>query len=247
MKERGSMEEDVKVDSPDTDFSQTNLTGDTQEVVVPKKKGKRGIIIIAVILVVLGVAGGGFWIWHGQPSFCNAICHTPMDDYNATYDSEVGQATVDKWGNEVKDGSAMLAVTHREANETCLDCHVPTIGEQLSEGLSWVTGDYYFPLSERSLTDLTSARGLSEDEFCLNDGCHHVAQDGTAIETRDDLIEATESYSRNPHQPAHGEISCGECHKAHRASVNYCSQCHGDSPIPSGWLNSKQAQEIEQY
>ena len=45
----------------------------------------------------------GFWVWHEQPSFCAAICHTPMDEYLETYEQEPGTTGVDKWGNEVRD------------------------------------------------------------------------------------------------------------------------------------------------
>ena len=55
----------------------------------PKKKW----IVAGVVAVVLVVACGGMWIWHGQPSFCAAICHTPMDPYLATYEAQPG--TVD--------------------------------------------------------------------------------------------------------------------------------------------------------
>ena len=36
-------------------------------------------IVGVVVAVVLVCAGGGFYVWHNQPSFCNAICHEPMD------------------------------------------------------------------------------------------------------------------------------------------------------------------------
>ena len=42
-------------------------------------KRRRAPIVCAVVAVVLVCAGGGFYVWHNQPSFCNAICHEPMD------------------------------------------------------------------------------------------------------------------------------------------------------------------------
>ena len=42
------------------------------------RRKKRGIVV-GVIVAVIVVAGAGFWVWHEQPSFCNAICHSPMD------------------------------------------------------------------------------------------------------------------------------------------------------------------------
>ena len=51
----------------------------------PKKKGKKLPIILGVVAVVIVAAGAGFFVWHEQPTFCNAICHTPMDAYVETY------------------------------------------------------------------------------------------------------------------------------------------------------------------
>lgn len=218
----------------------------------PKKK-KKGLVVLFTILGIVVVAGIGLFVWHNQPSFCNAICHTPMDPYLPTYEAEPGQAAKDKWGNDVADASGMLAAAHRAAGVesgdkiTCMRCHVPTLSEQVGEGISWVSGNYEvvdnetfgMVIGERSLTQLVAARGLaSGDEFCLNPDCHDV--------TREGLIELTAglSASRNPHMPQHGEVSCDTCHKAHRASVNYCSTCHMDAPIPEGWLTSAEEKQL---
>ena len=145
----------------------------------PKKKGKKWPIVVGVVAVVLIAAGAGFWVWHEQPSFCNAICHT----YLPTYEAEPGQASVDKWGNDVEDASGMMAAVHRVSKDqggaeaTCMSCHVPTIGEQVSEGMAWITGNYYYPLEERDVDQLVEARGLeSGDEFCLNESCHNLTR-----------------------------------------------------------------------
>lgn len=196
-------------------------------------KAKTWPIVVGTVALVLVVAGMGFWVWHEQPSFCGAICHTPMDPYVQTYDQPLGAAGVDKWGNQVEDTSSMLAVAHKASGKTCLDCHVPTLGEQMAEGATWVTGGYGVPLAEAGLEGLTAARGLEPDEFCMNDACHSL--------TRDDLANATADLARNPHLAYHGDISCGQCHKAHRASVNYCSQCHADAETPAGWLTAKES------
>ena len=42
---------------------------------------KKLITCGVIIVVVLGAAGVGFWTWHETPSFCGAICHSPMDSY----------------------------------------------------------------------------------------------------------------------------------------------------------------------
>ncbi|NHM14143.1 cytochrome c-type protein Cgr1 [Xiamenia xianingshaonis] len=218
----------------------------------PQKKKKKWPIVVGIVAVVLIAAGAGFWVWHEQPSFCNAICHTPMDPYNATYDQDAGVAGIDKYGNEVASTNGMLAVTHKanESQSTCMSCHVPQISEQITEGINWVTGNYEVVKTktgalvptERGLDQLTAARGIAPEAFCLNEACH-ANDDGTAM-TRKDLVAATADMERNPHLEPHGETNCSDCHKAHRASVNACSQCHQDADIPEGWLSFKDANEV---
>lgn len=106
----------------------------------------------------------------------------------------------------------------------------------MSEGINWVTGNYVYPLEERDTDMLTEARGLDGDEFCLNESCHNL--------TRDDLVKATSGMEFNPHKAQHGAIECSECHKAHRASVMYCTQCHSEAEVPEGWLTVAEANKL---
>lgn len=223
------------------------------------KKGKKKWPIVAgVVAVVLVAAGAGFFVWHEQPSFCNAICHTPMDAYVET----VTDGSHDKFGNELDQAGmeSMMAFKHAGSLDAggyevtnCLGCHVPSMAEQITEGMHWVTGSYSVAgenkvgqtiLETRELADLVEARGIEEDEFCLNSGCHATA-DGTPM-TREDLVERTADLSdtRNPHVAQHGEYACSQCHKAHSQSVNYCSQCHADAPVPEGWLSAIDAKKL---
>lgn len=218
-----------------------------------RKKPRKLPIVIGTAAVVVAVAGAGFWTWHEQPSFCGAIGHTPMDAYLTTYET----GAVDKYGNQVDDEgkTAMMSYLHKNvADATCLSCHTPVLTEQVTEGANWLTGNYYVAgenkagdtvLQSRSLKDLTEASGTASEEFCLRSGCH-VNADGSVM-TRDDLVAATADLSetRNPHLSQHGDIDCGQCHKAHSQSVNYCSDCHDDAPIPDGWLTAEQAKETE--
>lgn len=204
----------------------------------PSPKRKKTAIVVSVVAAIVVVAGAGFFVWHEQPSFCNAICHTPMDPYLPTYEAELGSPATDKWGNEVSDASGMLAAVHRAEGKNCLDCHVPTISEQVTEGIGWVSGSYYAPLWERSTTELVAARGLEDpDQFCLNESCHNM--------TREELVASTEDLEFNPHVEQHGTTECSDCHKAHRASVLVCSQCHDEAEIPAGWLSYDEEQDIE--
>lgn len=219
-----------------------------------KNRKKKTVAIIGIVVAVVAVAGAGFWAWHETPSFCGAICHTPMDPYLDTYEQESGTAGTDKWGNSVDSTNAMLAVSHREneSEATCLSCHTPTFSEQVSEGVAWITGSYEAKandtygavLNEKSLSDLTAASGADPESFCLNEACH-TNDDGTVM-TRDDLAKLTSNQKRNPHVDQHSNTTCTDCHKAHRASVNQCSGCHADSTIPEGWLKSSDAATLKQ-
>ena len=244
---RASMSENDKADTARIADSETSE--DTTKTTSPTKKRSKKMVVVIAILAVMVLAGGGAWVWHEQPSFCNAFCHTPMDEYYETYLATPGTSASDKYGNAVSDASSMLAATHREAGEGCLDCHVPTIGEMVSEGLAWIPGNYYFPLSERDLDDLTAARGIENDEFCLNSKCHHVGPDGSLITSREALYAATSGLAFNPHADFHGDFDCGTCHKAHRASVDVCARpgCHSDVTVPAGWLDYPESREIELY
>ena len=205
------------------------------EVVAPsKKKPNKKFAIIGAIVAVIAAVGFGFWQWHETPEFCTAICHTPMDDnYLQTLYANPYQPAVDKWGNEVTKARSMLASVHGNMGKRCMDCHVPAIEEQVTEGLEWIQGNYLNPLSERDLARLVYYRGAGETEFCLNAGCHDISK--TA------LTDETENMARNPHSWHHSEYTCSDCHKAHRASVMVCSQCHEDAEIPSGWLTWDEA------
>lgn len=208
-----------------------------------KKPRKRGPIAAAVVAAVVIIAGAGLWVWHEQPSFCAAICHVPMDPYLETYDEEAGAPGTDKWMNEVSNTDAMLAVTHRVAGESCMDCHVPTLAEQVSELGSWVSGDYVYPLVEADLDQLTEASGMDADEFCLKSGCHVTAA-GEPLTTRAQLTEATADLAFNPHVPQHGERACSDCHKGHRASVMVCSECHDQAELPEGWITPDEQDQL---
>lgn len=179
-------------------------------------------IVIAVVVAVVIVAGCGMFAWHNSPSFCGTVCHAPMSKYVS--DFEAGQV----------DGgsSAMLAAYHAaDADMNCLSCHEAKIDEQVTEGMSWVSGSYNFDSSSQMLESRSGE--FATAEFCLRIGCH----DG--INTVDDLTAATADKEFNPHDwSQHGVVACGNCHKAHETSEFYCTQCHLDatySSVPNGW------------
>lgn len=207
-----------------------------------KKKHNR-LKILGCVVAVVAVLGVGFWVWHTTPGFCGTLCHDSMNEYVVSYDQASDSEGVDKWGNAVADTGAMLAVTHKAANLACLDCHVPTLGQQVGEVVTQVSGNYEMPLDEIGVEELMKNSGNGAgmgDAFCLKSGCH----DGT----RSDLTALTADLSFNPHDWHHDDIECSDCHKSHRASVLYCTECHGDAAavLPDGWVTYETSMQISE-
>ena len=73
-----------------------------------KRKSNKKLGIITAVVLVIAVAGVGFWAWHETPGFCAAFCHN-MDEYLYTYNEQQGVGGVDKYGNAVKNTNAMMA------------------------------------------------------------------------------------------------------------------------------------------
>ena len=179
-----------------------------------KRRGrKRWPIAVCVAVAVLAAAGGGFWVWHEQPSFCSAVCHNPMDNY------------VDGYFND----ASLLANAHERAGATCLECHEAKIDEQVAEGVAWVTGDF-----DTDEAGNIATKGVTADKGqCAQGGCHDW----------DVVVSATQDWGGetgvNPHASHQGEaIDCSNCHGVHGASYMYCNACH-DYAVPAGWENPR--------
>ena len=147
--------------------------------------------------MVIIIAGVGFWNYHEQPRFY-ATCH-------------IMQPYLESW-----ESFPFLAHAHAEENVTCLECHEPTIQQQVDELIKFVTKDYENPLKERKF----------DQEWCLR--CHEHG-------SYEELIERTKDLTRNPHDSHYGEMECRICHKVHRASEDYCAQCHGPTVTGPRW------------
>ena len=214
-----------------------------------KKNGKprmaRGKFwgIVGVIVVVFAVAGAGMYKWHEQPSFCSTMCHIEAD-YVANYSQEQGVAGTDKYGQPVSNTNAMMAVLHRQNKTTakseilCVDCHVPNYVELAHDGVNFVSGNYYMPRDERSLSKMMSWDGKEGSQFCVNENCHSylLGQDGKLDYGK--LESATQQMDFNPHAQHHEnmQMECTTCHKGHRASIFACTGCHEGITLPDGWL-----------
>lgn len=207
---------------------------------VGSKKRKKHIAASATALIVIAAACAGFFVWHEQPSFCNAVCHSPMDPYVESFSQDIGTAGTDAAGMPVDDTAGMLSIVHKEKGMNCLSCHVPTLSEQISEASLWIAGGFAVeePLEQRTTTDMALQHGKRGDSFCLNESCHNVSREQLA------LLPKVSSMSYNPHKGQHTEMSgttiepdCSDCHKSHEASVMYCTKCHIDAETPPGWVS----------
>ena len=161
-------------------------------------KRRKTIVTVCIVAAVAVAAVGGFAVWHNQPSFCNSICHTPMNAYVESYYNSDG---------------TMLANAHMKAGTDCLTCHEPKTEEQIGEGIHWITGNYTF---DEDTQHLVSRSGeFTMQEFCLNESRHNM--------DLDKLEKKTEWMAWNPHDfSEHGVTECGDCHKMHSQSVITC-------------------------
>jgi len=156
---------------------------------------KKWIVVIVVLCVVVVLGGVGavyLWEYHEEPQFC-ATCHI-MDPYLETWQS-----------------AGYGAGSHAEYDVECLDCHVPTIEQQVNELVVYVRGDYEIPLRELKYPK----------EDCY--GCH---EHGSYEEIVQMTAELEDTVGANPHASHYGDMECRLCHKMHKESEDYCAQCH---------------------
>lgn len=174
------------------------------------KNKKLTIAVIAV--AVVAVLGIGLWSWGTSPSFCSALCHSPLDNYVAGY----------------YEGDAGKAVTvHAKAGMNCLDCHDRSTARQLGEFAHWATDSYQ--VDDEGF--LVKDESMLTKEFCTREGCH----------VWENVVDSTWGFAGNDEQynphASHqdGSITCNDCHKVHRTSELYCAKCH-NMELPEGWV-----------
>lgn len=211
-----------------------------------RRSRNRKLAITGVVVVALAVVGVGMMVWHEQPAFCSAVCHIE-GDYVDNYMQDQGVVGTDKYGNEVSNTNAMMAVLHRNTLATakpeivCVDCHVPNVSELAHDGANFVTGNYMMPRNERSASALMSWDGKSGESFCANESCHVYLLGDDGELSYDKLEKVTASNDFNPHEQHHANLSleCTDCHKGHRASTVVCTGCHehADVELPEGWVS----------
>ena len=212
---------------------EASATEEPEATEKPKKRGKGGkiLLIVGIVVVVLVAAVVVLYATtHSNPRFCNALCHVPMDPYVDSYLN--GVSLIEAQNDPAYKPTPILSVvTHRDAEVICLDCHEPSMGEQISEGIKWLTGDYEVPLLGFILTakDPKKDNEVSGVDFCLKSGCHEAT-------TLAELEKTSSSYTRPYHEMPHNVSTCSDCHKVHSQSRMVCGGCHADANIPDGWI-----------
>jgi cytochrome c nitrite reductase small subunit len=164
---------------------------------------KKRIVIIGVLLGVVVIGGVGavaFWEYHERPEFCDT-CHIMEPYLESWQESDYG------------------AHAHATEGVTCLQCHVPTVDQQVNELVVYMQGQYANPLVALEVSD----------EFCFD--CHE-SNEHTSYE---EVVELTADLELNPHDSHLGELECDLCHNMHRVSEDYCADCHGPVATGAGW------------
>lgn len=232
-----------------------DLQNKGQELDVPekKRKSKKKLAIVGAVIVVLIAVGAGMMVWHESPSFCSTLCHIE-GTYVDNYMQEQNVSGVDKYGHEVSNTNAMMAVLHRNTKATakpeilCVDCHSPNFMELAHDGMNFVSGNYPMPRNERSASGLMSWDNKAGESFCANENCHVylLGDDGQISMAK--LEDSTSSRAFNPHEQHHAALSleCTDCHKGHRASTIVCTACHNHENVklPDGWVSFNESREI---
>jgi hypothetical protein len=161
-------------------------------------------------LFFIAMALVSFWAWN-----LNAAEKSPYQtDPKSCATCHVIKPYVESWNS-----SDFLDHKHEQAMISCTECHQLT-GQQKSRNVTaFKNKKYKSPLEEREYGN----------ELCFR--CHGSYQD---IRQRTQDYQA-KGLSRNPHESHYGDMDCNMCHKMHRTSIDYCSQCHQPVVKKPGW------------
>lgn len=154
------------------------------------------VLILALTVAVIAIAGTGLWWYHKQPSFCGNTCHI-MKPY------------LESWEN-----STFYAHAHAEKDVACLDCHETTLKQQVEELVKYVKGDYKTPLRQRKFNK----------EWCLR--CHeHGSYQEISERTKDMQPNPHSSHlgelecraCHRMHQPS--QLYCTHCMQQTKVAI----------------------------
>jgi len=183
---------------------------------------KKTALIAGIAIVVIVIAAVALWNYHEQPQFC-ATCHL-MEPY------------LESWLSP-----PLLAHAHAEESVACLDCHEPTIKQQVQELIVTVRQDYENPLKERDFPKAECFKCHEHGSYAqIAELTADYTVNGEQVNPHAHEIDAQapepEAYTGgpedpDPHNTEKGELECDECHKVHRESpgLSVCYDCHHDA------------------
>jgi hypothetical protein len=166
--------------------------------------------ILLIITIGLGIIG----IFGGDRSIDAETKRVYQSDPQSCIKCHLIKPYVESWNS-----SELLDHKHAKSQITCLECHSITLEQEKEHLTKFKKKRYKTPLEEREYGN----------EFCLK--CHGSYKD---------LSERTKDFKskglpRNPHESHYGEMDCNLCHKAHKPSIDQCSQCHQPGVNKPGW------------
>ena len=172
-----------------------------------------GFALLAVLLVTMAAAYGGFEYYTSRSSFCGGSCHTMTEQY------EAWQADFHHVGNNNKDFQA-----------ECIDCHfLPGDHGSMKakyEGLRHLAAYLYDPDAPLPI------RPAIPDGACLSSGCHDNREfEEKALRFADKVSFRHKVHLGDEALEGH-QLSCDSCHfkvtrdKHFEVPVDICYLCH---------------------
>ena len=119
--------------------------------------------------------------------------------------------------------SDFLDHKHSEAGIGCLECHQLAENQQRENVTKFREKAFKTPLDKREYPN----------DFCFR---WHGSYKEVAERTKN---FREKGLSRNPHESHYGDLDCNLCHKSHKPSMDYCSECHPPVVKKPGWTAMK--------
>jgi Cytochrome c3 len=169
---------------------------------------KIALAVVAVIVVAAAAAAGGGTFWLHDRLKTTEYCST----------CHVIAPYYDSW----KD-SDFTAHAHEKAGIPCQACHTRSTGDGLRELFVNATRTQELPVRDHKVRAEECLRCHGSNEYLASLTTELIGPDGFAL-------------GRNPHDSHWGPLDCGICHKMHKPSVDFCSNCHGSPESDAGWV-----------
>jgi hypothetical protein len=176
------------------------------------------VAAVAVALVALASMGAvGLNDSIQRPEYC-VNCHP--DPYYTSWE-----------------GSDYLAAAHAKAAIPCQGCHPKSLGDAVANIVTEVKG--HVRLRRLRVPKEACFRCHAHGSYAeLIERTEYIKLGASVPTDASDGGEPPKAWvaSQNPHNFYHwGEMDCRICHKMHRPSEDYCSECHEPSASGAGW------------